>query len=67
MNLENLQKKGFVQNGKKGFVQNGEIKPGVKSGDIVKWLKEDFELGHGHSMVIYALPKGEKRKRQMIS
>ena len=45
---------------KKGFTQKGQIKPGIKAGDIVKWLKEDFELGHGHSMAIYALLKGVK-------
>lgn len=44
----------------KGFTQNGEIRPGVKAGDIVKWLKEDFDLGHGHAMAIYALLKGMK-------
>ncbi len=37
----------------KGFLQNGQIKPGVKAGEIVSWLKEDFDLGHGHSMAIY--------------
>lgn len=46
----------------KGFVQDGTIKPDVKAGDIVKWLKEDFELGHGHSMAIYALLKGAKNE-----
>jgi hypothetical protein len=44
----------------KGFTQNGEIRPGVKAGDIVKWLKEDFDLGHGHAMAIYALLKSIK-------
>jgi hypothetical protein len=44
----------------RGFTQNGEIKPAVKAGDIVKWLKEDFDLGHGHAMAIYALLKGIK-------
>jgi hypothetical protein len=46
---------------KKGLLQNGQIKPGVKAGDIVKWLKDDFDLGHGHSMAIYALFKGIKK------
>jgi hypothetical protein len=45
---------------KKGFTQSGEIKQGVKAGEIVKWLKDDFNLGHGHSMAIYALLKGMK-------
>jgi hypothetical protein len=40
---------------KKGFVEKGQISKGVKAGEIVQWLKDDFDLGHGHSMVIYAL------------
>jgi hypothetical protein len=36
------------------------IKEGVKAGEIVKWLKKDFNLGHGHAMAIYALLKGAK-------
>jgi hypothetical protein len=43
----------------KGFLQHGELKEGVKAGDIVAWLKKDFELGHGHSMAIYAAFKGK--------
>ena len=46
----------------KGFTQNGELKSNVKAGDIVKWLKDDFELGHGHAMAIYALLKGIKNE-----
>lgn len=46
----------------KKLTQNGQISPGVKAGDIVKWLKEDFDLGHGHSMAIYALLKGIKNE-----
>lgn len=46
----------------KGFTQNGILKADVKAGDIVKWLKEDFELGHGHAMAIYALLKGMKNE-----
>ena len=44
----------------KGFLEDGKLKPGVKAGQIVQWLKEDFDLGHGHSMAIYALFKGIK-------
>ena len=44
----------------KGFTNGGTIKTGVKAGDIVQWLKDDFELGHGHAMAIYALLKGAK-------
>jgi hypothetical protein len=46
----------------KGFLQNGQIKVGTKAGDIVNWLKEDFGLGHGHAMAIYALFKGIKNE-----
>jgi hypothetical protein len=46
----------------KGFTQTGELKSSTKAGDIVKWLKEDFELGHGHAMAIYALLKGIKNE-----
>jgi len=46
---------------KKGFTKNGKVKDEVKAGDIVKWLKEDFDLGHGHAMAIYALLKGMKK------
>jgi hypothetical protein len=46
----------------KGYTQNGVLKPDTKAGDIVKWLKEDFDLGHGHSMAVYALLKGIKNE-----
>jgi hypothetical protein len=45
---------------KKGFTEKGKLKTGIKAGEIVQWLKEDFELGHGHAMAIYALLKGMK-------
>ena len=31
---------------------------GFMAGAIIAWLKEDFDLGHGHAMAIYALLKG---------
>ncbi len=43
----------------KGFLHNGTLVEGVKAGQIVAWLKEDFELGHGHAMAIFALFKGK--------
>lgn len=46
---------------KKGFTSKGQLVVGVKAGAIVKWLKDDFKLGHGHAMAIYALLKGLKR------
>ena len=38
----------------------GLLEPGVKAGQIVAWLKEDFDLGHGHAMAIYATFKSKK-------
>jgi hypothetical protein len=46
----------------KGFLEKGQIKDGIKAGEIVSWLKEDFKLGHGHAMAIYALFKGIKNE-----
>ncbi|MBS1529430.1 MAG: DUF4287 domain-containing protein [Bacteroidetes bacterium] len=46
----------------KGFLENGQLKSSVKAGDIVQWLKTDFQLGHGHAMAIYALFKGVKKE-----
>ena len=43
----------------KGFLQNGELNPKVKAGEIIAWLKDDFELGHGHSMALFAAFKGK--------
>jgi len=40
--------------------ERGLLKPGVKAGEIVAWLKKDFGLGHGHAMAIYATFKGVK-------
>jgi hypothetical protein len=37
---------------KKGF-----LKPGVRVGEIVAWLKEDYGLGHGHAMAIVLVLK----------
>ncbi|KQR70389.1 DUF4287 domain-containing protein [Pedobacter sp. Leaf176] len=46
----------------KGFTAHGQLKPNVKAGEIVSWLKQEFDLGHGHSMAIYALLKGIKNE-----
>jgi hypothetical protein len=43
----------------KGFLENGVLREGVKAGAIIAWLKEDFQLGHGHAMAIVALFKGK--------
>lgn len=46
----------------KGFTINGQLKPDVKAGEIVNWIKDDFALGQGHSMAIYALLKSIKNE-----
>ena len=44
---------------KKGFLEKGKVKPTVKATEITNWLKEEFELGHGHAMAMYAALKGK--------
>ncbi len=43
----------------KGFLENGALVNTVKATEITNWLKEEFELGHGHAMAIYAAFKGK--------
>ena len=45
----------------KGFTENGSLRADVKSDEIIRWLKDDFELGHGHAMAMVALLKGSKK------
>jgi hypothetical protein len=47
---------------KKGFLTKGKLTDGVKATEITNWLKEEFELGHGHAMAIFALFKGTKKE-----
>lgn len=41
----------------KGFLLNGKLT--VKATQITNWLKEEFELGHGHAIAICASLKGK--------
>jgi hypothetical protein len=54
---------------KKLSMQAGIFSPTMKAGDLVAWLKQEFDLGHGHSMALWAVfkdngwvesPKGKK-------
>jgi hypothetical protein len=48
----------FISRAKvKGYLAAGTIKPGVKAGEIVDWLKDEYNLGRGHAMAIYMLLK----------
>jgi hypothetical protein len=44
----------------KGYANAKGLEPGIKAGQILAWLKQDFDLGHGHAMAIVALLKGSK-------
>jgi Domain of unknown function (DUF4287) len=35
---------------KKGFVKDGKVV--VKHGEVLSWLKSEFQLGHGHANAI---------------
>ncbi|NBA86680.1 DUF4287 domain-containing protein [Emticicia sp. CRIBPO] len=37
----------------------GLLTPEFKAADLIKWLKENYDLGHGHSMAIWAVFKNE--------
>lgn len=45
----------------KGFLQDGQLSKFIKATDITNWLKEEFDLGHGHAMAIYASFKGKSQ------
>jgi len=64
--IDNIQKKtgktpdDFIKLAEeKGFLKNGQLVNTVKATEITNWLKEEFELGHGHAMAIYATFKGK--------
>lgn len=42
----------------KGFTKNGELV--VKATQVTNWLKEEFQLGHGHATAMYAYIKGKR-------
>jgi hypothetical protein len=43
--------------------KQGLLREGVKTGEIVSWLKEDFGLGHGHAMAIVLTLKSATQPR----
>jgi hypothetical protein len=44
----------------KGLADESGLAPGVKATAVVDWLKQDFDLGHGHAMSIVAYIKGKR-------
>ncbi len=47
---------------KQGWTEGGALTPSTKAGAIVAWFKEHHDLGHGHSMAVFALLKGAKKE-----
>ena len=43
----------------KDFNIDGKLNPKIKATEITNWLKDEFELGHGHAMAIFATFKGK--------
>ena len=39
--------------------EQGVFSPDMKAGELVTWLKKEFDLGHGHSMAIWAVFKSK--------
>jgi hypothetical protein len=52
---------------KKIAQKKGLLKPDTKAGEIVAWLKQDFQLGHGHAMAIYTVFKGLKERSEDVT
>jgi hypothetical protein len=44
----------------KGFIENNKLKAEIKANQIINWLKEDYQLGHGHAQAVYAYIKGKR-------
>jgi hypothetical protein len=66
--LDNIEKKTGqspadfqAQADTRGLTEQGKLKASTKAGEIVAWLKEDYDLGHGHAMAIYAYLKGKRQ------
>jgi predicted transport protein len=43
--------------------RKGLLREGVKTGEIVAWLKKDFNLGHGHAMAVVLMIKSATEPR----
>ena len=43
----------------KQMQKEGLLQTELKATDLVKWLKNNYDLGHGHSMAIWAVFKSK--------
>jgi hypothetical protein len=61
--IDNIQMK--TGKGPEDFInmakEKGYYSDETKAGTIVSWLKEDFDLGHGHAMAIVKLLKDSRK------
>lgn len=48
----------------RGWTVGGVLQPDVKAAAVVAALKQQFALGHGHAMAVFALLKGTSRERE---
>lgn len=45
----------------------GLDQPGVKAGEILAWLKDDYELGRGHGMaMVHVIQKGSRISEKFV-
>ena len=45
----------------------GLDQPGVKAGEILAWLKDDYELGRGHGMaLVHVIQKGPRISEKFV-
>jgi hypothetical protein len=45
--------------------EKGLLEEGVKAGQIISWLKEEYKLGHGHAMSLVTAFKIFKAGKQL--
>ena len=44
----------------KGYCDDAGLRDGVTAGEVLEWLKPDYDLGRGHGMALVALFKGKR-------
>jgi len=47
--------------------ENGILKSDMKTGELVAWLKKDFDLSHGHAMAIWKIVQGQRMGRRITN
>ncbi|QQS36038.1 MAG: DUF4287 domain-containing protein [Ignavibacteriales bacterium] len=59
--LENIKTKTgkTPEDFKNQMQKEGKLKPGLKATELITWLKKNYDLGHGHSMSIWAVFKSK--------